>query len=301
MRRHLLASGLMGLGLVGTLAVYGVRAEDPNLPRQPVDTLQELEDAGKLLFKLADTNNDNLISQKEAVDTGNLLAGGFFFRADTNGDGIVTREEADAARQDMLNQRPVLRFVLQREQQVTAQEGAQNVVNQARQNFMNVVDANRDGNIQAAELRQGVQTAVQSLFMTSDKNADGQLEPSEVNDGIREIGRTAIQTAFNGVDTDRNGAISKAEFDKAIITPAHVLFGIMDANNDSQISRDELRSGIQILAHELNSLRVPEPSNSLSNQLREPGVTTAPSGSSAAPARTAAPVVRPTPGTVPQR
>ena len=43
-----------------------------------------------MLFKLADTNNDNLISQKEAVDAGNLLAGGFFFRADANGDGTVT-------------------------------------------------------------------------------------------------------------------------------------------------------------------------------------------------------------------
>ena len=43
-----------------------------------------------MLFKLADTNNDNRISQKEAVDAGNLLAGGFFFRADANGDGTVT-------------------------------------------------------------------------------------------------------------------------------------------------------------------------------------------------------------------
>ena len=43
-----------------------------------------------MLFKLADTNNDGQISQKEATDAGNLLVGGFFFRADANGDGTLT-------------------------------------------------------------------------------------------------------------------------------------------------------------------------------------------------------------------
>ena len=57
----------------------------------PIDSLQDLQDTGKMLFKLADENGDNQISQKEAIDAGNLLVGGLFFRADTNGDGTLTR------------------------------------------------------------------------------------------------------------------------------------------------------------------------------------------------------------------
>ena len=45
----------------------------------PIQNIQDLQDTGKLLFKLADTNNDGQISQKEATDAGNLLVGGFFF------------------------------------------------------------------------------------------------------------------------------------------------------------------------------------------------------------------------------
>ena len=63
--------------------------------------------------------------------------------------------------------------------------------------------------------------------------------------------------------------MSQAEFDKAIMSPAHVLFKIFDANNDGQISADEMRSGMQILVRELRSMQVPEPSNSLSHKLHQ--------------------------------
>ena len=224
---------------------------------------------GKMLFKLADTNNDNLISQKEAIDAGNLLAGGFFFRADTNGDGTVTQAEATAAREALFNQKPLLRFIFQRGQPEIDQQAAQAGTNPQALNVMNLLDSNHDGNISAAELRQAVQTSVQGLFLAADKNGDGQLDPAEVNQAVLDAGRTAIQTAFNAADTDKNGAVSQAEFDKAIVNPAHVVFRILDANNDNQISADELRSGSQILMKELRGLKVPEPANSLSNQIRQ--------------------------------
>ncbi len=47
----------------------------------PIDSLQDLQDTGKMLFKIADENNDGQISQKEAIDAGNLTVGGLFFRA----------------------------------------------------------------------------------------------------------------------------------------------------------------------------------------------------------------------------
>ena len=134
-------------------------------------------------------------------------------------------------------------------------------------NLMNVLDTNHDRNLSASELRQAVQTTVQSLFLTADRNGDGQLDPAELNQAVIDMGRTAVQTAFNAADTDKNGAVSQAEFDKAIVNPAHVLFKIFDANNDGQISADEMRSGMQILVRELRSMQVPEAPNSLSHQI----------------------------------
>jgi len=276
------------------LLTCGVRADDKDLPG-PIDSLSDLQDVGKMLFKLADTNNDNRISQKEAVDAGNLLAGGFFFRADANGDGTVTAAESTAAREALFNQKPLLRFVFQRTQQETAQQGNQAAVNQGKQTLMNILDPNHDGNLAAPELRQAVQTSVQGLFLMADKNGDGQIDVNEVNAAIADASRTAVQTAFNAADTDKNGAVSQAEFDKAIINPAHVLFGIMDANQDNQLSADELRSGMQIIQRELQALKAPRASNTLSSQLRQQMASPAPAaGVTASPVQPA-----PAPATIP--
>jgi Ca2+-binding EF-hand superfamily protein len=287
----------IGAGLLSVLLVGGARADKKDLPG-PLEGIEDLENMGKMLFKLADTNNDNLISQKEAIDAGNLLAGGFFFRADANGDGTVTQAEATDAREALFNQKPLLRFVFQRGQGEVGQQAAQTGTNPQALNAMNVLDANHDGNVSASELRQGVQTTVQTVFLAADKNGDGQLDPAEVNQAASESGRMAIQTAFNVADADKNGAVSQAEFDKAIINPAHVVFRILDANNDNQISADELRSGTQILVKELRGLQVPEPSNSLSNQNTQ-GSTSTPRPAAVAPGQPTTTVTSPT--TPPQR
>jgi len=280
----------VGAGLLSMLLACGARAEDKNLSG-PIHSIGDLQDVGKFVFKLADTNNDNRISQKEAIDAGNLLAGAFFFRADTNGDGVVTPDESRAAREALFNQRPLLRFIFQRSKEaINEQAGAAGAVKQGKMNLMNVLDTNHDGNLSAPELRQAVQTTIQSLFLTADRNGDGQLDPAEVNEAVIDMGRTAVQTAFNAADTDKNGAVSQAEFDKAIVTPAHVLFKIFDTNNDGQISPDEMRSGMQILVRELRSMQVPEAPNSLSHQIHHESQaqsTTAPAAIAPQPAGTA--------------
>jgi Ca2+-binding EF-hand superfamily protein len=262
-----------------------------------ITTIEDLQDMGKLLFKLADSNNDNLISQKEATDAANLLAGGFFFRADANGDGTVSAEEARAAREALFNERPLLKFIVQKGEWAMNQESGANAVNQGKMSVINVLDSNHDGNLSATELRQAVQSTVQPLFMSADRNGDGQLDPSEVNQAISDMGRTAVQTAFNSADQDKNGAVSQAEFDKAIMTPAHVLFKLFDANNDGQVSADEMRSGMQLLMRELRSLQVPEPGNSLSHQIQQQNVAQP----SVYPATTPRPVtpLQVTPGVAP--
>src|SRR4051812_42766379 len=77
----------------------------------PIDSLSDLQDTGRMLFKLADENNDGQISQKEATDAGNLLVGGFFFRADQNGDGVLSQDEAKQAREAFMSSKPWLRYV----------------------------------------------------------------------------------------------------------------------------------------------------------------------------------------------
>lgn len=234
----------------------------------PIDSLGDIQDTAKMLFKAADTNNDGLISQKEAIDAGNLIVGGFFFRADANGDGKVSKEEGDQARENLLNQRPILRFVFQRAEQETAVQGTKPEIDQAGRNIMAAVDTNRDGSLDATELRQAVNTGVQSLFLTADRNGDGQISPAELNGAAVEVGRAGLQAAFQTADLDKNGAVSREEFDKAVVNPAHVVFRVMDANNDGQLSREELQSGVRILVSEVRNLKVSEPENSIPNQVK---------------------------------
>ena len=46
---------------------------------------------------------------------------------------------------------------------------------------------------------------------------------------------------FQAADIDRNNALSQDEYDKALKGPAHVLFRVLDANGDNQLSYDEIQ------------------------------------------------------------
>jgi len=239
----------------------------------PIDSLGDLQDTGRMVFKMADTNNDGQISQKEAIDAANLSIGGFFFRADANGDGILSQDEARQARQDLFNQKPLLRYVAEQARADKAQNAGNNAAgNNAGTNpaaaIGNLLDANNDKQIQATEVRQAVQTTVQGLFAVADTNRDGQMSPTELNAAMIGAARSAAQAAFQQADADRNGSLSRAEFDKAIIQPANVIFGILDANNDGQISPQEAQQARRIVGGQLQQLMVPEPANSARNLIR---------------------------------
>jgi len=235
----------------------------------PIDSLADVQDTAKIIFKMADTNNDGQISQKEAVDVGNLMVGGFFFRADANGDGTLTPEEARSAKESMFNQQPLLRYVLQKSKptngngsQIGSGTGGQNPL----QSISNMLDSNKDQKIEASELRQAVQMGVQTLFTIADANQDGQLSPAELNRAANEAAKTAVQAAFQTADTDHNGALSMAEFDKALTEPAHAAFRVLDGNNDNQLSIDELQRAQQIITDQIQRLRMPDASNSPRNR-----------------------------------
>ncbi len=301
MRRNLGAFGTIAAGVV-TLATSASYAEDKTSNVVgPINSIQDLQDTAKMLFKLADTNNDGQISQKEAVDAGNLMVGGFFFRADTNGDGVLTREEAQNARETLFAQQPLLKFVLQKAKPTGIQPTqpvqagttndparvAQNLAVDPARTIGALLDSNHDQKIEATELRQAVQTGVQTLFTVADTNQDGHLSPYELNTAVGEVAKSAVQNVFQAADADRNGALSMEEYDKALTEPAHALFRVIDANGDNQISLAELERAEQILADQIQRLRVPEASNSLSHQVQKPPVT--PSPSTASPAAPIAP------------
>src|SRR5215472_11404001 len=120
---RMLGIGALAFGL--SLSTGVVRAQQDvqkDLPG-PIDSIQDLQDTGRMLFKLADENNDGQISQKEAIDAGNLLVGGFFFRADQNGDGKVDENEAKQAREAFLSTKPWLKYAVETARASRSQRG----------------------------------------------------------------------------------------------------------------------------------------------------------------------------------
>jgi Ca2+-binding EF-hand superfamily protein len=310
MQRQFLMYGALALGLAGLIPGTGLAQNRPagDIPG-PIDSIQDLQDTAKMLFKMADTNNDGQISQKEAIDVGNLLVGGFFFRADANGDGVLTPEEARAAREQLFQQQPLLRYVLQKAKAnnggagigATTQPGqpagevAQNLAANPARTIGTLLDINHDQKIQASELRQMVQQSVQTLFTIADTNQDGQLSPAELNRAVGEAARTAVQVAFQTADTDRNGALSQAEFDRALTEPAHAVFRVLDANNDGQISLDELQRAQQVITQQIQRLSMPGMGGSMRGQylqgggIGQPTQVTPPPTTLAPPATTSRP------------
>jgi len=252
----------LGVGaLVLGVLVMPARAADAqkDLPG-PIDSLEDLQDSARMLFKLADDNNDNQISQQEAIDVGNLIVGAYFFRADKNGDGTVSKEEMREARDKIMAQKPLLRLFLTRAKNNDPQAAAS--ARNAGQGALSLLDSNNDGQVQATEMKQMVQTSVQSMFAAADTNRDGQLNPTELNAAMAGAARAVVQGAFQQADSDGNGQLSQAEYDKAIVQPANAIFHALDANSDGQISLQELQAAEQILASQVRRLNVPEPANS---------------------------------------
>jgi Ca2+-binding EF-hand superfamily protein len=268
--KKLLLVGVSALALgLSAQASWAQGQRKPGDMPGPIDNLSDLQDTGRMLFKLADENNDGQISQKEAIDAGNLLVGGFFFRADQNGDGKVDQNEGRQAREAFLSTKPWLKYAVETAKATRQQQGSTNPNNPNANNpigaLANALDTNNDKALDATELRAAVQSAVQGVFATADTNRDGQLSPAELNAAIAGAARTVAQAAFQQADTDNNGQLSQAEFEKAIIGPARTAFAIMDLNHDGQLSQQEAQTARQVIISRIQMLRVPEPANSPRN------------------------------------
>jgi len=299
----MLGAGVLSLGLLAMPGLARAQAPaQPDLPG-PIDSLRDLQDTGRMLFMMADTNHDGQISQKEATIANNLMVGGFFFAADTDGNGVVSQQEAKAARDEYLNQNPWARYVVE---SLEAQQKGQSNNNQPNpiQSFLTLLDSNSDKQIQASELRNLVQTTTQSFFAAADTNRDGQMNPSEINAAVAGGVRALAMAAFQQADGDSNGSLSRAEYDKAIVEPANVAFQVLDLNHDGQLSPQEVQTVERAIISQVRMLKLPEPANS-PTKLIESGKLpneAAPVPTFATPnanANTNAPQARPQPGTQP--
>jgi len=258
---------LIGLSVLPALADEQVQRKPGDLPG-PIDSVEDLQDTGRMVFKMADENNDGQISQKEALDAGNVLVGGFFFRADKNGDGVLSSEEAKESREAFLNSKPWVRYALGTAKSQLQKDGATKNQNpNMLANLAATFDTNNDKQLQASELRQAVQTAVQGGFAAADTNRDGQLSNAEVNAAIAGARRQIAQAAFQQADSDNDGQISQAEFIKAIEEPARVAFAVMDLNHDGKISQQEAQTARQLIASKLRQGYIPEAGNSPRNRI----------------------------------
>jgi Ca2+-binding EF-hand superfamily protein len=271
--RKAIALGVGALA-IGFMAAPALAQGQNQVPQQkpgdlpgPIDSLQDLQDTGRMLFKLADENNDGQISQKEANDAGNLLVGGFFFRADKDGNGTLSQEEARSAREAFLSSKPWLRYVIDTAKANPPQGNNATANRNLLESLAGAFDTNNDKQLQASELRSVVQTAVQGAFGTADTNRDGQLSQTEVNAAVAGAARQVAQASFRQADTDGNGQISQAEFEKAIVEPARTAFKVMDLNHDGQISQEEAQTARQVVISRLRSLNLTEAPNSPRNAI----------------------------------
>jgi len=258
--RGLKAVGLGLVTLAGTASAQQVTRDMPG----PIDSLQDLQDAGKMVFKSIDANNDGQISQQEAVDAANMAVGGLFFAADADGNGVLSKEEAQRARDKVMAAKPMARFLISRIKSSNPNPAGGGTPNPAAA-AMTLVDTNNDGQLQATEVRQAVQTGVQGLYAAADTNRDGQMSPVEVNAAIAGAVKAAGQASFQTADADNNGQLSRQEFDKAIIDPANAVFAVLDANNDGQLSPQELQSAQKIIGQQIQRTILPEAPNSARN------------------------------------
>jgi Ca2+-binding EF-hand superfamily protein len=283
-------AGLLALGAMAAPAPAQQANANKEIPG-PIDSVSDIQDTAKMIFNAVDENNDQQISQKEATDAGNLLVGGMFFRADANGDGTLTADEAKAARDSFLSQKPWLRYVFQTIENEEKKGGNQgNSASNLARTMFTTFDTNNDRKLEASEVRQGVQTAVQGVFATADTNRDGQLSQSEVNAAIVSTGRTLAQAAFKRADKDNNNALSEQEFDQALREPVHVAFAVADLNHDGQLSAEEAQQLRQVLISKIQQMNLPSINNArMNNQMRRNAAAATPGARTATPTPTPPP------------
>jgi Ca2+-binding EF-hand superfamily protein len=107
---------------------------------------------------------------------------------------------------------------------------------QRSERVFEVLDADDDGFVDRAELRQ----ARGQRFGRMDRDGDGVVSAEEI-EALRARARRLIEARLNAADADDDGAITRAEFDAL----EYRLIAKGDRDGDGRVSADEFRAFVQ--------------------------------------------------------
>lgn len=153
--------------------------------------------------------------------------GGFMRQMDANTDGTITRAEFDTARTAHFTARDANGDGALSGEELRRQRGGERPEGGPRRERPNI-DANNDGVISREEFLAGPTARFDRL----DANNDGRLTDAEKPNMRRMHGFHHRGGGMRGADADRNGSVTRAEFD----AQGAAMFTRMDANSDGQLT-----------------------------------------------------------------
>lgn len=159
------------------------------------------------IFKDFDKNQDGVLQRDELPED----LRGSFERLDTNKDGKISREELTNGIAHLQPRRRASDMVFVLIEMSDFDKESEAEVRRAYE-ILRRIDTNRDGTLDADELKAGrewiVKNRVDSLLSRLDANKDGRIARSEAKGQIREH--------FQDIDSNRDGFLEREELMKAI-------------------------------------------------------------------------------------
>jgi len=189
-------------------------------------------EAGKRLFEMADSDQDNQIDRIEALDTATFLIKGLFLAADQNLNGRIDPSESLGLR-ERVQQQPMLTALL--DQAEADQRGHFDLL--AR-----LVDGSKLAPIGQEQMLDAAGRVVSGLYARADRDGDNKLAPPEIHAAVASavLGERSFQAVFQAADADRSGALSAREAARILpIATNDASFRAADVNVDQRLSPAE--------------------------------------------------------------
>lgn len=179
-----------------------------------------------------DRDGDGTVTRREAIYAWQEAVGGAFFLSDTNHDGRLSPSETRVLREALMEKLPVLRMIAASRPSAETSFGVRQLAS--------YLDARVERTMDVSEVNQAIATGVEALYSMGDLNRDGHMTAAELQGVAKHLGQDAERMAWQGADVDRDGRVSLAEYDAAMVRAARRSFGRMDADRDGVVSVAEL-------------------------------------------------------------